>query len=88
MKKPLKLPKDRGVYAVTKHNRGSFFLFINEESNNVLNFMQLPDRYKISLTKEEFSEGVVTGLLDFVEQIPEDVFETAKANIEVLEKTS
>lgn len=88
MKKPFKLPKERGVYAITKHNRGSFLLFLNNEDKDVLNFMQLPDRYKVSLTNKEFSEGVTSGLLDFVEQIPEEVFDVAQANIETFQKSS
>lgn len=81
------MPLARGVYAFTKHRRGDFLLFIKEDSE-VLEFMQLPDRYQICLTKEEFHEGVTTKLLDFVEQIPEDVFEVAQANIETYQKTS
>ena len=84
-KKKLKSPLPRGVYAFTKHRRGDFILFIKEDSE-VLVFMQLPDRYQICLTKKEFSEGLSTKLLDFVEQIPEDVFEVASANIEKYEK--
>ena len=84
-KKKHKLPLPRGVYAFTKHRRGDFLLFIKEDSE-VLEFMQLPDRYQICLTKKEFSEGLSTKLLDFVEQIPEDVFEVAAANIEKYEK--
>jgi hypothetical protein len=80
-----KLPLPRSVYAFTKHRRGDFILFIKEDSE-VLEFMQLPDRYQICLTKEEFSEGVKTKLLDFVEQIPKEVFEVAAANIEKFEK--
>lgn len=85
--KKLQIPKDRGVYAFTKHRRGDFLLFIKEDSE-VLEFMQLPDRYQVVLTKEEFSEGVLTKLLDFVEQLPEDVFEVAAANIETYQKTA
>ena len=84
-KKKLKLPLPRGVYAFTKHRRGDFMLFIKEESE-VLEFMQLPDRYQIYLTKKEFHEGLTTKLLDFVEQVPEEVFEVAAANIEKFEK--
>ncbi len=86
-KKKHKLPLPRGVYAFTKHRRGDFVLFIKEDSE-VLEFMQLPDRYQICLTKEEFSEGLSTKLLDFVEQIPEEVFEVAAANIETFQKSS
>jgi hypothetical protein len=78
-------PLQRGVYAFTKHRRGDFLLFIKEESE-VLEFMQLPDRYQIFLTKEEFTKGISTKLLDFVEQIPAEVFEVAAANIEKFEK--
>lgn len=85
MAKKLQKPQARGVYAFTKHRRGDFLLFIKEDSE-VLEFMQLPDRYKVCLTKEEFHEGVTTKLLDFVEQIPEDVFEVASANIENYQK--
>jgi hypothetical protein len=83
--KKLTNPQPRGVYAFTKHRRGDFILFIKEDSE-VLEFMHLPDRYQICLTKEEFHEGVTTKLLDFVEQIPEDVFEVAQANIENYKK--
>lgn len=83
----LKTPKERGVYAFTKHRRGDFVLFIKEDKN-VLEFMQLPDRYQLFLTKEEFTEGVTAKLLDFVEQIPEEVFEVAAANIETYQKIS
>lgn len=81
------LPQPRGVYAFTKHRRGDFILFIKEDSE-VLEFMQLPDRYQICLTKKEFSEGISIKLLDFVEQIPEEVFEVASANIETYQKRS
>ena len=84
-KQKYKLPLPRSVYAFTKHRRGDFLLFIKEDLE-VLEFMQLPDRYQICLTKKEFSEGVTTKLLDFVEQIPEEVFEVAAANIEKFEK--
>ena len=89
MSKKLKqtLPQPRGVYAFTKHRRGDFILFIKEDSE-VLEFMQLPDRYQICLTNKEFSEGISTKLLDFVEQIPEEVFEVASANIETYQKRS
>ena len=86
-KKKLKEPLPRAVYAFTKHRRGDFLLFIKEDSE-VLEFMQLPDRYQVCLTKEEFHDGVVTKLLDFIEQVPEDVFEVAQANIETYQKTS
>lgn len=82
---PIVLPKERGVYAFMKHKRGEFILFV-EQNNEVLTFMQLPDRYNILLTKEEFTAGLSTKLLEFVESVPEDVFEVCKLNIEKLER--
>lgn len=87
MIKKIKTPIARGVYAFTKHRRGDFILFIKEDKD-VLEFMQLPDRYQLFLTKQEFHEGVTTKLLDFVEQIPDEVFEVAAANIETYQKIS
>lgn len=85
MAKKLTKPQPRGVYAFTKHRRGDFLLFVKEDSE-VLEFMQLPDRYQVCLTKEEFHEGVTTKLLDLVEQIPEEVYEVAAANMENYKK--
>jgi hypothetical protein len=79
------VPVKNGLYAFTKYRRGDFVLFIEEEKNAYM-FMQLPDRYKILLTKDEFVAGVKEKLLDFVEQIPEDVFLVCKANILHLQK--
>ena len=50
--------------------------------------MHIPDRYVLSLTLEEFTKGVNDQLFDFVEQLPEDVFEVASANKIILEKNS
>jgi hypothetical protein len=86
-KKKLLEPKERGLYAFTKHRRGDFILFLEKNGEDVFKFMQLPDRYPLSLSQEEFTEGVLSTILDFVEQIPQDVFEVSKANINNLEKT-
>jgi len=81
-------PHDRGLYAFTQYRRGDFLLFLEEPSPEVLKFMQLPDRYTLSLTLQEFTEGIQSKLLDFVEQIPLDVFEVAQSNQLNLEKSS
>lgn len=86
LKKKHLIPKERGVYAFTKYRKGDFILFLEESSEGVYDFMQLPDRYKMSFTTEEFAKGVSSKLIDFVEQIPPEVFEVSKANIQNLEK--
>ena len=86
-KKEVLYPKDRGVYAFTKLRKGDFLLFLGETTPEVFEFMQLPDRYVLFLTLEEFTKGAKDSLLDFVEQLPEDVFEVAIANKIILEKS-
>ena len=73
-------PQERGLYAFTQYRRGDFLLFLKECPSSALEFMQLPDRYTLSLTIDEFSKGIEEGLLDFVEQIPTDVFHVAVEN--------
>jgi hypothetical protein len=85
IKVPIVLPQERGMYAFTKHRRGEFLLFLKRD-NDVLEFMQIPDRYKLSLSKEEYTAAISTKLLDFVEQVPVDVFSVCAANINELEK--
>jgi len=87
-KKITQYPKDRGLYAFTEHRKGDFILFLQETSPEVLEFMHIPDRYVLFLTLEEFNNGFDSKLLDFVEQLPLDVFEVAVANKIILEKTS
>lgn len=87
-KEKIEYPKDRGLYAFTKYRRGDFILFLQETTPGVFEFMQLPDRYTLCLSIEEFTEGKKVKLLDFVEQLPEDVFEVAKANKVILEKNA
>lgn len=85
--KNIEYPKDRGLYAFTKYRRGDFILFLEETIPGVFEFMQLPDKYTLSLSIDEFNHGKNIKLLDFVEQLPEDVFEVAKANKVFLEKS-
>jgi hypothetical protein len=74
------------LYAFTEIRRGEFLLFLKRQ-DSVCEFMQLPDRYKLALTLEEFQKGIETGLLDFVEQVPEDVFKVCEDNLLDLQKT-
>ena len=74
-------PRKQSLYAFTRFRKGEFLLYVDTEEN-VHRFMQLPDRYIVNLTAKEFHQGVVEKLLDFVEIIPDDVFEVCKVNIQ------
>lgn len=82
-KKKKNTPKERGLYAITKYRRGDFVLFIKECEGGVLEFMRLPDCTQFSITLEEFKEGVVTGLFEWVECLPKDVYDVCIANIKI-----
>ena len=43
--------------------------------------MQLPDRYKVELDNEELNSFLQIRQLDYIEQLPSDVFEVCAANI-------
>ena len=43
--------------------------------------MQLPDRFEFYVTKNEFQKAMTKNTLDFIEQIPEEVYEVSIANI-------
>jgi len=75
------LPQNRGLYAFTKYRRGDFVLFI-KRYDDMLEFMQLPSRFQVYFTHKEFETSVNEKLLDFVECLPEDVFEVCVKNIE------
>lgn len=75
------IPQARSLYAFTRFRKGEFLLFLNTK-DNVYEFMQLPDRYIVNLTDAEFNQGIAEKLLDFVEIIPEEVFEVCKVNIQ------
>lgn len=81
-------PKERSLYAFIKYRKGEFLLYLGQSTEGVYDFMQLPDRYKLSFTVEEFDKAQLTKILDFVEQVPLDVFEVSKANLQELEKIS
>jgi len=73
----------RGLYAVIPN--GTIFLLFREELSYVKNayitFVQLPDLYQVSFEDaEDFSEFLKFKTLDFVEQLPEDVYDVCTAN--------
>lgn len=73
-------PKTRGLYAFTKYKRGEFLLFINLVDNNTFEFMELPSRLQYFISAEDFNNGIVTNLIEFVNEVPLDVFEVCEIN--------
>lgn len=76
-------PTPRGMYAFTKYRRGDFLIFLGtEKEDDIFEFMQLPSMFSISLTKQEFNSSLDTGIIEYVECLPEDVFEVCICNVQ------
>ena len=73
-------PIERGMYAFTKYKKGEFLVFINSD-DLCYNFMQLPDRIPMSLTRKIFEESYKAKVFEYIEQLPLEVYEVAVANI-------
>ena len=69
---------ERGLYAVLP-NAAVFLLVLQKTEKNVT-LMQLPDRYSIELESEDLDNFLKIRTLEFVEQLPQDVFDVCKAN--------
>lgn len=79
-------PLDKGFYAWTSLYAGSFLLFV-EEANECYTFVFLPGPSYMYLTKETFDKCVATKVLEFVEVVPDEIFDEtvalAKNNVEM-----
>lgn len=71
--------KERELYAILPS--ASVFLLVIEQNDKKVTFMQLPDRYKVELDNEELNSFLQIRQLDYIEQLPSDVFEVCAANI-------
>jgi len=73
--------KERGLYAVLP--QASIFLLYREENstNNVISFLQLPDLIEIDFEDvNEFNIFLNYRTLDFVEQLPREVYDVCIGN--------
>jgi len=67
-------PIERGFYAWTIERAGDFLLFV-ESQKDCYKFLYMPGANEFYLTFEDFTKSMKRGILDFVEQLPEDIFE-------------
>ncbi len=66
-------PIPKGMYAWTSLHAGSFLLYV-ESLKDCHKFIFLPGPSEFFLTFENFSECIKTKILDFVEQLPDEVY--------------
>ena len=60
---------------------GQMFALVEKEEHNY-NFLSMPEMKNISLTVEDFNEGIEKEIIKFVEKLPKDVFKVVKAQYE------
>lgn len=67
-------PIPKGLYAWTSLHAGSFLLFV-ESLKDCYKFIFLPGPSEYFLTFEDFSKCVKSGTLEFVEELPDEIYE-------------
>lgn len=76
--KLFKHPKKRFLYAITGGKYlGELFVFM-EKTNENFNFLSLPDMKIREVPHDKFEFGISNKIVDVVEKLPSDVFETCK----------
>ncbi len=74
LRTPINRPKPKGLYAWNCLHAGSFLLYV-ESLKDCHKFLFLPGPSEYYLTFEEFSSSVHSNMLEFVEALPDDIFE-------------
>lgn len=75
--------QERGMYAVLPE-ASIFMLFLGLKTKNdttYTSFMQIPDLYELDFEEQDLAIFLSKRTLEFVEQLPEDVFNVCVANI-------
>lgn len=67
-------PKPKGLYAWNEIHAGSFLLYV-EIALNSYRFLFLPGPTEYFLTFEDFSKAIEHGVLEFVECLPDNIFQ-------------
>jgi hypothetical protein len=66
-------PIKKGMYAWNSYHAGSFLLFLQTEKTHH-EFLFLPGPSSMNLTFEHFSKAVNENVLEFVEILPDDIY--------------
>lgn len=75
--------KKQSIFAWTSIRAGDFIVFV-EETKDAYKFVYLPGPSYFYMTKEEFNFAINKGILEFVEQLPKEIYEDT---LEQTEKT-
>jgi hypothetical protein len=67
-------PIERGFYAFNYERAGDFLLFV-ESQKDCYKFLYMPGANEFYLTLDDYTNSIKRGVLEFVEQLPVDIFE-------------
>ena len=77
-----KKPKPRYLYAIKNGDyAGHFCAFITSTKGKHI-FLTVPNNQKIEVPIKDFKDGMKTGLVDFVEVLPRNVYKVIRAQYE------
>jgi hypothetical protein len=71
-------PIPRGFYAFNSERAGDFLIFVEAQTNHY-KFLYVPGTDPFYLTPEDFTESIKRGVLSFVEELPEEIFQESLA---------
>ena len=72
-------PMNRKIFAVREGtHKGSFFVYISTTEDEY-NFLVLPDNTVENIKIEQFKQGVSKKIVDYIEKLPNNVYEICRA---------
>ena len=66
-------PTPRGFYAWNMERAGDFLIYV-ESLNDCYKFLYIPGATEFYLSVEDFTTALKTGIVSFVEQLPEEIY--------------
>lgn len=67
-------PVPRGFYAFNVERAGDFLIYV-EMTSECYKFLYVPGAEPFFLSYKDFDESMKSGILSFVEQLPEEVYQ-------------
>jgi hypothetical protein len=67
-------PQPRGFYAFNIERAGDALIFV-EQQHMCYKFLYIPGGDPFYLSTEDFSKSIKRGILSFIEQLPEEIYE-------------
>lgn len=77
--KNTKKPKKRFLYAVKNGDHAGKFIAYIDTLQDCYCFLAVPGNEKLKIPIQDFENGIESGIVDFVEKLPRDVYKVLEA---------